>query len=97
VRPLTCGRCTAGQARSSGEAAGSGGREADLTGEANNAPPARNDGDGPWMGSADLWMGLAGLSMCFLFFVFFYAINRGGQITASEKILFTVTFRPGRL
>ena len=96
--PLTYGGCTAGQARSGGEAAGSSGREADPMSEAGNAPLASNGGSGPWMGSAGPWMGLAGLSSCFLFFfVFFYAFNRGGQTTASEKVLFIVTFCPRRL
>jgi len=42
--------------------------------------------------------GLSGLILVFsFFFVFFYAFNRGGQTTASEKVLFIVTFCPRRL
>jgi hypothetical protein len=32
-----------------------------------------------------------------LFFYLFYSINRGGHATASEKVLFTVTFDPPRI
>jgi len=54
-----------------GEATGSRGREADPMIEAGSAPPASNGGSGSWMGSVGPWMGLAGLSMCFLFFLYF--------------------------
>ena len=95
--PLTYDGCTTVQARSSGGVAGSGGGETDPTGEASGAPSASNGGDGPWMGSVGSWMGSVGLSMSFLFFCFFYAINQGGRTTASEKVVFTVTFHPRRL
>lgn len=94
VGPLTYVGCIASQARSGDRAARSGCMEVDPTDEVNCAPPASNGGGGPWMGSESPWMSLAGLSMSFLFF---YAINRAGQTTASEKVLFTMTFRPRRL
>ena len=47
--------------------------------------------------AASPWMGSAGLSTGFLFFLFSYLINRGGQAIASENGLFTMTLCPRRL
>ena len=46
-----------------------------------------------------LVMGYAGLSMdfSFFFFCFSYLINRGGQQTASTKVILTITFDLMRL
>jgi hypothetical protein len=49
----------------------------------------------PASSGGGMWMGSPGLSMDFFFF--FYLINRGGQPTASENTLFTVTFELRRL
>jgi hypothetical protein len=45
----------------------------------------------PWMGLAGLWMGSAGLSIDFSFFVF-YLIYRGGHLNCLGKDGFTGAF-----